>query len=100
MRGRKLAKKSVNFHCNMAVIMDIKNLSATFTTGINLLWVLMLKCLENNKWLKATHVLGVMNGIADARSRFQLDRFRQLAQCGYNPFPRLSMEDPIRYMAG
>ena len=40
---------------------------------------LVVRCLELNIHFKARHVPGLDNGIADALSRFQMTRFRQLA---------------------
>ncbi|XP_041440120.1 uncharacterized protein LOC121400643 [Xenopus laevis] len=78
--GKELANKAVNFHSdNMSVVSAINNLSASSPPVVNLLRVLVLKCLDQNIWFRATHVPGVTNDIADAISRFQLERFRQLA---------------------
>ena len=44
-----------------------------------LLRFLVLKTLQFNIQIKAQHIMGVKNNVADAISRFQWSRFRQLA---------------------
>lgn len=38
----------------------------------------VLLCLELNIWVKARHIWGLSNIVADALSRFQFGRFREL----------------------
>ena len=41
--------------------------------------VFVLQCLKNNIAFCARHIEGKLNNIADALSRFQMERFRSLA---------------------
>ena len=48
--------------------------------------VMTLQCMKLNILVKASHVEGRLNTICDALSRFQLDKFTQLAPEA-DPFP-------------
>ncbi|KAM9326863.1 LOW QUALITY PROTEIN: uncharacterized protein PAF06_003101 [Gastrophryne carolinensis] len=77
--GEDLQNKSVLFHSdNMAVVSAI-NAQTASSPVVKLLRQLVLSCLQYNILFRAVHVPGVANGIADALSRFQMDRFRELA---------------------
>ncbi|KAM9330146.1 uncharacterized protein PAF06_009848 [Gastrophryne carolinensis] len=78
--GEDLQNKSVLFHSdNMAVVSAINAQTASSPPVVKLLRQLVLSCLQYNILFRAVHVPGVANGIADALSRFQMDRFRELA---------------------
>ena len=46
---------------------------------MDLVWFLVLISMKHNFLVRARHVPVVSNGIADALSRFQMQRFRALA---------------------
>ncbi|KAM9324247.1 LOW QUALITY PROTEIN: uncharacterized protein PAF06_000260 [Gastrophryne carolinensis] len=78
--GEDLQNKSVLFHSdNMAVVSAINAQTASSPPVVKLLRQLVLSCLQYNILFRAVHVPGVANGIASALSRFQMDRFRELA---------------------
>ncbi|KAM9330287.1 uncharacterized protein PAF06_011605 [Gastrophryne carolinensis] len=78
--GEDLQNKSVLFHSdNMAVVSAINVQTASSPPVVKLLRQLVLSCLQYNILFRAVHVPGVANGITDALSRFQMDRFRELA---------------------
>lgn len=80
--------KKIKFHCDNRAVVDIINkLSSKSELVMCLIRVLTLKCLKLNVVLKACHVQGKQNSICDALSRFQLDRFHQLAP-NADPAPR------------
>ena len=67
---------------NHAVVQLINNNSASCPKVLALLRRLVRCQLEGNTAVRARHVAGVCNEIADALSRFQWARFRTLAQNG------------------
>ncbi|XP_040294444.1 uncharacterized protein LOC121005739 [Bufo bufo] len=78
--GEKFRHKKVRFHCdNLGVVQAINSVTASSPPVICLLQQLVLRCLSLNAWVFAVHVPGSSNCIADALSRFQWERFRQLA---------------------
>ncbi|XP_072254199.1 uncharacterized protein [Pyxicephalus adspersus] len=78
--GSQLQNRKVRFHCdNMGVVEVINNNSASSPQVICLLQHLVLVCLRLNVFVRAVHVPGCENVIADSLSRFQWDRFRELA---------------------
>lgn len=78
--GSRFQNRRVCFHCdNMGVVAVVSSLSASSPPVVRLLRFLVLRCLSLNCFIKAVHVPGVENSIADALSRFQWDRFRKLA---------------------
>lgn len=78
--GSEMADKSVHFWCdNMAVVQVINSLSSKSGRVMNLVRAFTLKCLRLNLLFRARHVPGVANGVADALSRKQMERFRLLA---------------------
>ncbi|KAM3926861.1 uncharacterized protein RB166_009695 [Leptodactylus fuscus] len=87
----KFRDKKVRFNCdNLGVVQAINNLSASSPPVVCLLQKLVLLCLSLNAWVVASHVPGVFNCVADAISRSQWKRFRELApeaeEVG-DPFP-------------
>ncbi|XP_054843457.1 uncharacterized protein LOC129335043 [Eublepharis macularius] len=78
--GKDLANHSVHFWCdNMAVVQVVNSLSSKSRRVMRLVRVFTLQCLRLNILFRAKHVPGVSNCIADALSRLQMARFRQLA---------------------
>ncbi|KAM8966995.1 uncharacterized protein RCH25_025667 [Pelodytes ibericus] len=78
--GPRLRNRKVCFQCdNMSVVQAINNVSASSLPVIRLLRHLVLRCLQLNMWVRASHILGVFNTIADALSRQQMERFWVLA---------------------
>ncbi|XP_041432842.1 uncharacterized protein LOC108703917 isoform X2 [Xenopus laevis] len=78
--GKYFAGKRLLFNCdNMGVVLSVNNLSAKSMEVVRLLRHLVLCCLVNNIWVRARHIPGTRNEIADALSRFHFQRFRELA---------------------
>ncbi|XP_053563915.1 uncharacterized protein LOC128654176 [Bombina bombina] len=76
----QLGNKRVCFHSdNQGVVWAINRLTANSPAVIRLLRVFVLECLRCNISFRAVHVPGRFNVIADALSRFQWDRFREVA---------------------
>lgn len=63
----------------MSVVSAINSLSASSPPVVSLLRHLVLLCLKLNVLVRARHVPGVQNVIADSPSRFQWERFRKAA---------------------
>lgn len=77
--GNNFANKRILVNSdNKGVIFAINCLSSKSIFVIKLLRYFVLLCLKLNIWVKAKHVAGKSNLIADALSRFQMTRFRQL----------------------
>ncbi|KAM4694365.1 LOW QUALITY PROTEIN: uncharacterized protein O3C94_004839 [Discoglossus pictus] len=80
MCGEDLKDRHVIFFSdNMAVVHAVNNITSSSIPVIRLLRHLVLACLRLNICFRAKHVPGIDNSIADALSRFQWGRFRQLA---------------------
>ncbi|KAM9324652.1 uncharacterized protein PAF06_000727 [Gastrophryne carolinensis] len=78
--GEELQNRSVMFHSdNMAVVSAINTQRASSPPVVMLLRQLVLSCLQCNILFRVVHVPGISNGIADALSLLQMDRFRELA---------------------
>ena len=70
----------VRFWCdNLAVVHIINNLTSRSERVMDLVRAFTLKALQNNVVVHARHVPGIDNRIADALSRQQIQRFRELA---------------------
>ncbi|KAM3940651.1 uncharacterized protein RB166_000605 [Leptodactylus fuscus] len=77
--GQEFWDRRVCFHCdNSAVVFVINSQTAKSPPVVSLLRHLVLRCLELNVCVTARHVPGVLNSVADALSRFQFCRFREL----------------------
>ncbi|KAM4652049.1 uncharacterized protein O3C94_014384 [Discoglossus pictus] len=78
--GDMLRHHHVVFHTdNMSVVQAINSTTASSPPVVRLLRQLVLKCLQLNIMVRASHIAGVKNVVADALSRFEWDKFRSLA---------------------
>ena len=78
--GSNLANRKVLLHCdNEAVVTIVNKQSTRAKPTMHLIRILVSFCLKHNIVVRAVHVPGLENGIADALSRFQLEKFRSLA---------------------
>lgn len=64
---------------NMGVVQVVNRMSASSQTVIRLLRQLVFRCFRLNIFIYAVHIPGVDNLLADSWSRFQRDKFRELA---------------------
>lgn len=77
---KQFENKKILFNCdNMAVVHIINKMTSKSENVMCILRLLTLKCLHNNTIVKAAHVQGSKNEICDSLSRFQFNRFRELA---------------------
>ncbi|XP_053374216.1 uncharacterized protein LOC128546843 [Mercenaria mercenaria] len=77
----ELANKKILFRCdNMSVCHIINKMTSKSKPVMTLVRKFVLQCLKYNIMFKCKHISGVHNGIADALSRFDFQRFGQLAQ--------------------
>ncbi|XP_040211442.1 uncharacterized protein LOC120942272 [Rana temporaria] len=77
--GTSFRDRKVRFHGdNLGVVQVINRVTASSPPVIRLLRHLVLRCLQLNVFVYAVHLPGVENVVADALSRFQWDRFREL----------------------
>nr|XP_008117750.1 PREDICTED: uncharacterized protein LOC103280454 [Anolis carolinensis] len=73
------ANSTVHFWCdNAATVQVINSMTSRSPRTMHLLRAFVLQCLRYNIVFLAHHIAGVNNGIADALSRQQMDRFREL----------------------
>ena len=86
---KTLANKKILFHCdNEAVVEIINSQSSKCPRVMDLVRPFVLKCLQLNTIIKAQHIKGTENSIADAISRFNMQLFRELApEAEENPQP-------------
>lgn len=78
--GERFRDKWVRFYSdNLGVVTAVNRQTAHSPPVINLLRRFVLRCLMLNLHFSTVHLPGVTNCIADALSRFQWDRFRELA---------------------
>jgi len=79
--GDYMINKKVKFHCdNMAAVCVLNSMTSKSTKVLALLRVLTMQGIFNNCLIKAEHIDGYKNDVADALSRFQNERFQRLAQ--------------------
>ena len=78
--GQFMANRRVKFWTdNQAVVAIINRQTAKCPAIMELVRKFVLLALRHNVVFKAAYIAGKMNGISDSLSRFQEDRFRQLA---------------------
>lgn len=72
--------KKILLHCDNQALVEILNSSTSRSDHVmSFIRPLILHCLRSNIQIRARHVRGKDNSIADALSRFQWYRFRELA---------------------
>ncbi|XP_062597918.1 uncharacterized protein LOC134259342 [Saccostrea cucullata] len=87
--AESLRNKKLLLHIdNLSLVYIINNKSSKNKRIMILVRMLVLQTLKFNVQIKAQHIPGVKNEIADAISRFQWTRFRQLAPWA-DPFPSM-----------
>ena len=75
-----MQNKKILFFCdNLSVVSIVNNQTSPDNNLMELVRHLVLTCLKNNIVFRAKHIPGVQNKISDAISRWQMDKFRQLA---------------------
>ena len=78
--GNLLHDHRITFHCdNEAVVSIINTKRSRIPRVMDLLRHLTLLTLQHNIYIRAVHIPGKHNDIADSISRFQFQRFRHLA---------------------
>ena len=78
--GDECGNLKIRLNCdNMGVVQVINRITASSMPVVRLLRHLVLRCLQWNIFMYAVHIPGVDNRLADALSRFQWDKFRELA---------------------
>lgn len=87
--GDSLRNKKVLFRCdNQSVVQVVNRQTSKSPELMVLVRELTLRCLKLNLALKAEHIPGACNGIADSLSRLQIPRFRTLApEADKDPVP-------------
>ncbi len=78
--GDELRNKKVLFKCDNSAVVHIINTQTCKSDRVMVMVrLLTLKCLQLNLVIKAEHVPGSSNVLADSLSRLQMRRFRELA---------------------
>ena len=78
--------KRLQFWCdNESVVAIINSGHSRASRIMDLVRVLVLLSMKHNFFVRAKHVPGVSNGIADSLSHFQVQRFRELAHADPRP---------------
>ena len=87
--GHRWARKRILFHCdNMGTVHTINKGRSKSTNVMKLMRKLVLTAAMHSFAFSSTYVASKDNGIADSLSRFQTDRFRQLAPSAHqDPCP-------------
>ncbi|KAK3098128.1 hypothetical protein FSP39_016419 [Pinctada imbricata] len=93
--GSEWKRKRILFHCdNLATVEIIRKGRSKIPSIMKLMRSLTFQSAKCNFIIHAKHIPGVRNDIADALSRFQMDRFRRLApQAEKDPTPCVSVKD-------
>ena len=77
--GPQLAGKRLLFHCdNASVVHIMAKASSRSKTMMVLVRTFTLLAMRHNVHIKIQHIAGLNNEVADALSRFDMDRFWQL----------------------
>ena len=78
--GALWTSKCIQFYCdNQGVVEVINSRRSKVPRVMDLVRDLTLCTLQQNFYFRAVHVPGINNNIADSLSRFQMERFHQLA---------------------
>ena len=78
--GHNWSQKHILFYCdNKAAVTVINKGTSSSPLIAMLLWVLTLRSIQGNFLVRASHVPGKTNSIADALSRKQMQQFFHLA---------------------
>ncbi|XP_006821480.1 uncharacterized protein LOC102808314 [Saccoglossus kowalevskii] len=78
--GNSWFGKRVMFHCNNESVVHIWSKGSTRCPYImTLVWAIFFKAAKSNFHVMVTHIRGTNNNVADALSRLQIQRFRQIA---------------------
>lgn len=78
--GEQLRNKKLKMNCdNQSVVAILSSSTSKSKVVMCIVRELTLLCLKTNILLKGNHWPGHLNGICDALSRFQMERFRRLA---------------------
>jgi hypothetical protein len=76
----EFAQKKILFHADNAALVSIINKRSSKDKLImKFIRPLVLQTIRHNVQIKAMHIEGAKNNIADSLSRFQMNRFRRLA---------------------
>ena len=76
----EFAQKKILFHADNAALVSIINKRSSKDKLImKFIRPLVLLTMRHNVQIKAMHIEGAKNNIADSLSRFQMNRFRRLA---------------------
>ena len=86
--GHLIQNQRITFYTDYAALVDIIN-KCTSRDQSMMVYVrkLVLTCLHCNILLRARHVPGIENVLADSLSRLQVDKFKRLAPVGTQPYP-------------
>jgi len=94
--GEQLCNRKLLLRCdNQAVVDIISRQTSRDQPCMSLVRELVLRCLQHNILIKARHIPGVDNTIADALSRLQVPLFRKLAPTAdatMTPIPTVAWE--------
>ena len=83
MFSHLIQNSNILFYCdNSAVVSIINKQSSTDNTIMSIMRPLVLILMKDNIFLRAKHLPGIDNILADKISRFQVDA--QLLQCNWN----------------
>ena len=85
----KWTSRRIKFHCdNLGVVEVVNSRKSKVLRVMDLVRDLTLCTLRHNFYFQAVHVPGKHNNVTDSLSRFQMERFRQLApQLSPDPIP-------------